>query len=216
MVRWLLCGGTVVVAAVLGGCGSAVTAQRHTSTGQTGGSTGLLSQLAQEGGGSAKGVELDEAAVDQARRAAGAAPTSAAKWDLYALAVFRLADANYVTGSQGFTSAGAHELEVLKSVWNRYLALNPTTPDAALAADVAFAFGSSGLGEYSVAETAQQIVSEDNPTSYKQYAELAYYAYLSHDAAVAELAQAKALSLAPASERAQLKSELNEIAVRAG
>jgi hypothetical protein len=107
------------------------------------GSTGLLSQLANQGTGSAAGVKVDETAMMKARRAANAAPTDVAAWDAYARAVFNLADTNYVSSEDGFTSAGAKELAVLKTVWNHYLSLNPAKPDGTLAADVAFAFGSS-------------------------------------------------------------------------
>jgi hypothetical protein len=178
------------------------------------GSTGLLSQLAQQGTGSATGVKIDETAVARAQRAVKASPDSAAVWDRYSRAVFALADTNYVTSESGFTSAGAKELTVLKSAWNRYLSLNPPKPDPTLAADVVFAFGQSGIDEYQLAETGQEIVAE-NDNSADSYATLAAYAYLAHEPDRAKLAEAKALSLAPKSERKTLESELATVAAQA-
>ena len=180
------------------------------------GSTGLLSQLAQQGTGSATGVKIDETAMEKAQRAAKAAPSSVADWDRYALAVFTLADTNYVTGTSrsGFTSAGAKELAVLKSAWNHYLSLDPAEPDQALAEDVAFAFGGDGYEEYAIAETAQEIVAEAHPNSWSDYASLAYDAYEAKDTNGGKLAGARALALAPKSTRAELKSELAELAAQ--
>jgi hypothetical protein len=178
------------------------------------GSTGLLSQLANQGTGSASGIKIDETAVEQAQRAVKRDPSSVAAWDRYARAAFTLADTNYVTTESGFTPAGAKELAVLKRAWYQYLSLNPTKPDSTLAADVAFAFGGSGIGEFSVAESGQEIVAEHD-NSADEYAQLAEYAYLAHERDSAELAEAKALALAPKSQRATIKSELAKIAEQA-
>jgi hypothetical protein len=175
------------------------------------GSTGLLSQLANQGTGSSTGIKIDETAVTEADRAVKREPSSAAAWDRYARAVFTLADTNYVTTEDGFTAAGAKELAVLKRAWYRYLALDPTKPDAALAADVAFAFGDSGIAEYAVAESGQEVVAE-NDNSADEYAQLAAYAYGAHEPDRAELAEAKALALAPKSQRKTIASELKKIA----
>jgi hypothetical protein len=97
------------------------------------GSTGLLSQLANQGTGSSTGIKIDETAVAKADRAVKRDPTSIAAWDGYARAVFTLADTNYVTSKSGFTPAGAKELAVLDHAWYQYLSLNPAKPDATLA-----------------------------------------------------------------------------------
>jgi hypothetical protein len=175
------------------------------------GSTGLLSQLANQGTGSATGVKIDETAVEKAHRALKREPSSTAAWDAYARAVFTLADTNYVTSESGFTPAGAKELAILKPAWYHYLSLSPAKPDATLAADVAFAFGESGIGEYSVAESGQEVVAEAH-NSADEYAQLAAYAYLAHERDRAELAEAKALALAPKSQRKTIQSELTKIA----
>jgi hypothetical protein len=177
-------------------------------------STGVLSQLANQGNGSATGIKLDEKEVAKAHRKAKAAPSSVAAWDAYARALFRLADTNYISTEDGFTSAGATELKVLKKAWQHYLSLDPPKPDSGLASEVAFAFGDGGIAEYPVAESAQEIVAE-HENSADGYAELAAYAYLAHEPDRGKLAQAKALSLATKSQRKTLKTELDEVAAEA-
>ena len=138
-------------------------------------STGVLSGLAQNGGGgSATGLKIDEAAVAKAERAAKAAPDSAAAWDAYATAAFQLASTGYVSGSTaattGYDKFGAKELAVVAAAWSHYLSLSPAKPDQTLALDVANAFGGSpGIEEFATAETGQEIVAQDNPTSYEDY-----------------------------------------------
>jgi hypothetical protein len=185
-------------------------------------STGVLSQLAQNGGGgSADGLKIAEKAVARTGRLARAAPNSAAAWDHYALALYELARSgdNYVTttstSTTGFTKSGAKVLATTNTAWQHYLSLSPRKPDEGLAADIAAAFGSSGIGEYAIAETAQEIVAEQNPTSYEQYAFLAEDAYLAHESDRAAIAQATALRLAPKSVRTELKADLAEIAAEA-
>jgi hypothetical protein len=184
------------------------------------GSTGLLSGLAQNGTGSASGFKVLENAVTKTRRAAKAAPNSAPAWDAYARAVFQLAYTNYVpataTTAAGFTTAGAQELAVLTPIWKHYLALAPAKPDAALASEIASAYGQQGIQVYPVAETAQEIVAASDATSYDQWAELAVYAYLAHEPGPAAIAQAKALKLAPKADRAQLNSEIDQVATQSG
>lgn len=197
----LLIGGGLVLFGVGGGSGS----------------TGLLSQLASQGNGSSTAVKLDETAVAKAKRDAKAAPSSASAWDRYARAVYNLAETNFVTASStdGYTTPGAEELlRVLKPAWSHYLSLNPPQPDKTLAADVADAFGlPPGIGSYPTAETAQEIVAEDNPKSSGEYYTLAIDAYLAHNAAQGQIAGARSLALAPTkADRTQIQAKLKEAA----
>lgn len=172
------------------------------------GSTGLLSQLAQQGSGSSSGIKLDETTMLKAQRTAKAQPNSVAAWDRYALAVYTLADTNYDTSVDRFTSAGYKELLILKSAWNHYLALSPANPDQSLAGDVSFAFGQNGIQEWKTAEGAAEVVATANPKSYSDYTYLALYAYLAKDKASGHLAEDHALAVAPKSERSQITSFL--------
>jgi hypothetical protein len=178
------------------------------------GGTGVLSQLAQNGGGSATGLKTYVTAVTRTERAAKAAPKSAAAWDKYATAVYHLASVGnnvVTTGTQpGYTASGALELGILDKAWNHYLALAPAKLDTDLAADVAAAFGASpGVQEYSIAESAQEIVTESKPKNFDEWTVLADDAYLAHDTDHAKLAEAKALKLAPKADRAQVSAYLS-------
>ncbi|MGA2470707.1 MAG: hypothetical protein ABSG64_08460 [Solirubrobacteraceae bacterium] len=174
----------------------------------------LLSGLAAHGNASVTAIRLYEAAVTRTQHAAKAAPNSAPAWDAYAKAVFQLADTNYFfatsTSAGGFTSYGAKELAALAPVWKHYLVLAPARADTVLAADVAFAFGSPGVHDYALAETGQEIVAAHYATSSDQWAQLAVYAYLAHEKDRAELAEARAISLAPVAARAALKAEITQ------
>ncbi len=194
----LLIGGGLVLFGVGGGAGS----------------TGLLSQLANQGSGSATGIKIAEKALVKAQKGVKATPNSPLAWDRYARAVFTLANTNYVASESGFTAAGAKELAVLKRAWNHYLSLSPPKPDATLAAEVVFAFGAQGIREYPVAETAQEIVAQSGKSA-GQYTELAAYAYLSHELDRGQLAEAKALSLASKSQRKTILSELASLKAQA-
>lgn len=199
----LLIGGGLVLFGVGGGSGS----------------TGLLSQLAQQGNGSSSGVRIDETAMLKAQKAAKAAPGNAAAWDRYAAAAYTLAETQFVssstsTASEGYTSAGAKLLLTrLAPAWKHYISLSPPHPDTTLAADVANAFGlPPGIGEYPTAESAQEVVAESNPNSAGEYYTLAIDAYLAHEPTQGKLAGARATALAPKAQRAQIVAKLKEAA----
>jgi hypothetical protein len=185
-------------------------------------STGVLSGLAQNGGGgSATGLKIYEADVTKTAHAAEAAPQSAAAWAAYASAAYNLATTgnNYVAATSstaaGFTSSGAKVLDLVATAWNHYLSLAPAHPDPQLAGEVANAFGGSGVSEWAIAESAQEIVAEDDASNYAEYADLAEDAYFAHEIDRAKLAAAKALSLAPKSQLKTLKADFAAIAAQA-
>jgi hypothetical protein len=199
----LLIGGGLVLFGVGGGSGS----------------TGLLSQLANQGTGSASAVKIDETAMLKSEKQAKAASSNPAAWDRYARDAYTLAETQYVAATSssttgGYTTAGAKELLAdLKPAWNHYLALNPPHPDTTLAADVASAFGlPPGIGEYAIAETAQELVAESDASSSGEYYTLAVDAYLAGEPSRGQLAGARALALAPKSERSQIQTKLKEAA----
>jgi hypothetical protein len=159
--------------------------------------------------------------VTKTARAAEAAPQSAAAWAAYASAAYNLATTgnNYVAATSstaaGFTSSGAKVLDLVATAWNHYLSLAPAHPDPQLAGEVANAFGGSGVSEWAIAESAQEIVAEDDASNYAEYADLAEDAYFAHEIDRAKLAAAKALSLAPKSQLKTLKADFAAIAAQA-
>jgi len=171
------------------------------------GSTGLLSQLAQQGTGSSNAVKVDETALRKAERKAKQSPDDATAWAAYVRDGYTLAATNDT--SSGWTAAGAKELAIVWRNWEHYLALKPPKPDARLAADLADAFGAPyGLHEWKRAEQAQEIVAEANPNSASQYAALAIYGYLAKDYSGGSIAQSKAYSLASKTQRKTILSDI--------
>ena len=117
----------------------------------------------------------------------------------------------YVTRTGEVTSKGRALYSEIAQSWNRYLALNPPAPNAELAQRMVAVFGEEGLKQPSAAVQVLQIAVAARPTSKALYAQLAVYAYRSHNVRVGDLAAAKAIALAPTSEQARLKTELAAI-----
>jgi hypothetical protein len=69
-------------------------------------------------------------------------------------------------------------------------------------------FGEEGLNQPAAAVQVLQIVVAARPKSAALYANLAIYAYKSHNVRVGDLASEKAVALAPAPERPRIKGQL--------
>jgi hypothetical protein len=136
-------------------------------------------------------------------------PNNVAAWEkLIDAQLHQAGNEGYVTRTGEVTSKGRALYSEIARSWNRYLALNPPTPNAELAQRMVAVFGEEGLKQPSAAVQVLQIAVAARPTSKALYAQLAVFAYKSHNPRVGDLAAAKAIALTPASERARLKSEL--------
>lgn len=130
--------------------------------------------------------------------------------------LFRQAGAgdNYNQTSGEFTTAARPTLAALAAAWQQYLSVNPNKPDPALAQDMVEIYGPSNnaLNQPSNALAAEQIVinNKANP-AFSDYESLAFLAFLAHNTREGDLAAAKAVDLAPAAQRAQLRTELKAI-----
>ncbi len=110
--------------------------------------------------------------------------------------------------SAGFTTAGARELAILRSAWNR-LPLARTDPagrDARGRCRVRV--GENGIAEFKTAESGAAIVAQANPTSYADYYTLALDAFLAKDKSNGEIAEARAVALAPTAQRKRSSTAL--------
>ncbi len=148
-----------------------------------------------------------EKALTKAEKAAAKHP-DAATWDAAGRAAYNLAEAYYVNNTtaagSGFEKQGFPVLAKLKVAWNHYLAVLPASPDQGLAADVASAFGAAptGIQLWATAEAAQEIVATGAPT-FSEYYTLAYDAYNAREISQGDLAGARAVALAPKSEKTE-------------
>ena len=100
----------------------------------------------------------------------------------------------YVSSTGVVSSKGKELFSQASEAWSRYIALNPPKPNAELAQLMVTVYSEAGLNK---------------PAAY--YSALAEYAYKAKNTRVGDLASAKAVSLAPAAQKARVKKQLAEI-----
>ena len=138
-------------------------------------------------------------------------PTNVAAWEKLTLAILHESGGEaYVNANTGTPTPKGKELLARASrSWERYLALNPPKANVELAKLMAQrVYTTEGLNQPASAVQALQIVVAAEPTSVSWYSQLAAYAYKAKNTRVGDLAAAKAVSLAPASERKRLEQDL--------
>ncbi len=138
-------------------------------------------------------------------------PNNAAAWEKLTAAQLHEAGGEAYISNGTLTSTGKELFSQTAQSWNRYLALNPPHPNPQLAQEMVRVFGQEGLNEPAEAVRVMQIVVAARPTSAALFAALAQYAYEAHNTRVGDLAAQKAISLAPAAQRARLQLELAQI-----
>jgi hypothetical protein len=171
---------------------------------------GLLDAIT--GGSSSSSNSAFSQILKNDQRRVAANPNDASAWADLARVHYQIAGqgANYNQATSTFTAAGKAELAQVGSSWDRYLALNPPSPDNSLARLMMVAFGPNGLNQPSRAVSAAEVVSQAQPIAIN-YAYLAQFAYQAGQIRKGDLAATKAVSLAPASERKQFQQQLAQI-----
>jgi hypothetical protein len=138
-------------------------------------------------------------------------PNNASAWENLAKNLLHEAGNEGNLTSTGAPNAKGKELYRRASqAWLSYLALNPHKPNSELAQLVFGIYGEEGLNEPAKAVQALNIVVTKRETA-SYYAQLAEYAYKAGNNSLGDLAAEKAVKLAPATERARLKTELAEV-----
>jgi hypothetical protein len=163
-------------------------------------------------GGSSTSVQVSSA-EKRADRAVRAHPRDPQAWA-------DLARARYQTAGQGenfnraanqgvgaFTTEGRAKLRTAAAAWQRYLALERRDPDPTLARLMANVYAETGLDEPAQAAAAMEIVTEQQPSA-SAYGTLAQYAYLADQERKGDLAAARAVQLAPATQRKLVRTQL--------
>jgi hypothetical protein len=137
-------------------------------------------------------------------------PANVAAWEKLTSAQLHEAGngETYVASNGQVTPKGKELYAATALSWERYLALNPPRPNIELAKRMVTVFDEEGLKQPAAAVQVLQLVVASEPKSAALYAKLAQYAYLAKNIRVGDLASAKAVSLAPAAQRARLKTEL--------
>jgi len=172
-----------------------------------GGQGGLLNALT---GNEGSGGAVYASQIKKYKKLIKEKPTDAAAWVSLTTAQLHEAGSEeyFSSATNQYTSKGKALLVEVASSWNSYLALNPEHPNPELAEKMLAVFGEEGLNQPAAAVQVLQIVIATKPPSEQRYAALAEYSYKAHNTREGDLAAAKAVSLAPAAQRKQLKTEL--------
>ena len=151
-------------------------------------------------------------AEKRAQRAVRVNPRDAAAWAELARARYLRAGQgeNYNETQQRFTEQGQEQLRSAAAAWERYLALEPSRPDANIARLMANAFAETALNQPAEAARALEIVTEQDPSS-AAFANLATYAWLAGQQRKGDLAAARAVALAPEERRRAVRSQLDRL-----
>jgi hypothetical protein len=138
-------------------------------------------------------------------------PSDVSAWEGLTTAQLHEAGGEAFVKEGKLTSKGKELFSEVGQSWNSYLALNPPKPNLTLAKEMVRVFGEEGLNNPAAAVQVLQIVVAAEPQSASLFGALAEYAYKAKNTRQGDLAAAKAVSLAPAAERARLKKELAEL-----
>jgi hypothetical protein len=173
-------------------------------------SGGLFDAIGLGGGNSPNTSNPLERIEDQAERRVRTSPDDAAAWAALARARYQLAGQgeNYDQARGTFTAKGRRQLSQAAQAWERHLALAGSRPDPAVARFMVQAYGPAGLNEPAKGVRAAEVVAEAQPSS-QTYFQLAVYAYAAGQTRKGDLAGARAVQLAPADQRAAVKSQVD-------
>jgi hypothetical protein len=122
---------------------------------------------------------------------------------------------NFDQETGAFKSGGRKELAQAAQSWSSYLALEPKTPDPNVATLMVQAFSPVGLNRPTEGVTAAEIVADARPSA-QTYYQLAVFAYAAKQTRKGDLAGKKAVELAPAAQRAAVKSQVDSAKTQGG
>jgi tetratricopeptide (TPR) repeat protein len=179
-----------------------------------GNTSGGLFDAINGGGNGGGGTSVDKVAqqrIDTYNKRLQANPGDQASWLGMARVRFQVANTgeNYNATQQAYTAKGLQQLREADKAWTRYLALDPTKPDPTTANLMVQAYGQAGLKQYPKAVSALEIVMDNRKESAGLYAQLAVLAAGANQTRKSELAEQKAIDLAPKAQRKQLKSDID-------
>jgi tetratricopeptide (TPR) repeat protein len=179
-----------------------------------GNTSGGLFDAINGGGNGGGGTSVDKVAqqrIDTYNKRLQANPRDQASWLGMARDRCQVSNTgeNYNATHQAYTAKGLQQLREADKAWTRYLALDPTKPDPATANLMVQAYGQGGLKQYTKAVAALELVMDNRKESAGLYAQLAVMAAGANQTRKSELAEQKAIDLAPKAQRKQLKSDID-------
>lgn len=176
------------------------------------GGGGLVDGLVGDGSGGGSATEAVDERIENQLARTRADPQDATAWANLAIARFQRANVDGIGSDGVYTEDGKRRLQLAGAAWERHLALEPEQPSERAANLMVQAYGENGLNELRKAVQAKQIVTDAaDPPSSNLYAQLAVLAYQAGDTRTGDLAATRAVDLAPADDRKQLRSTLDAL-----
>lgn len=174
-------------------------------------SGGLFDAFQSDGGGGTSADAAIEKRVETFEQRVRANPRDEAALVGLTKARFQVANSgeNFNQTEQAFTAQGLQELRQASAAWDRYVALDPKKPDVQTANLMVQAYGQAGLKQYDKAVQALEMVIDAREESAGLYANLAVLAAGANQTRKSELAEKKAIELAPKDQRKQLQSNID-------
>jgi hypothetical protein len=172
------------------------------------GGGGILNSLTGSEGSSGANYS---AQIEKYKKLAHKHPNDLYAWEQLTLAQLHESSNEAYATRTGVTSKGKELYRQAAQSWGSYIALNPPHPNVEIAEEMVKVFDEEGLNEPAEAVKVLQIVTAARPESASLYAALAEYAYKAHNTRIGDLAAEKAVALAPAAQRKELKTELAEV-----
>jgi hypothetical protein len=175
-------------------------------------SGGLIDAITNNNGNSGSGLGTYRNRVTQAQRQTTAHPKDPAAWASLARARFQLASASdyYDPNAGQWNGKGKQILGQASTAWQKSLNLaGPKKADDGVASLMVNAYSQGGLNRPAAAVTAQEVITEARPKS-ATFARLAILAWDAGQTRTGDLASQKAVSLADPTQRAVLKTQLDQ------
>jgi tetratricopeptide (TPR) repeat protein len=183
------------------------------SVGSSGLSGGIVDAITGSNSGGSTDNSSEQRLASQVRTAdakAKAAASDPTAWKDLAQARLRYANvgANFDPASSNYTAAGKRQLTAAGTAWDKYIALKPATPDESVARQMIQAY--IALGQPDKAVSTQEVLTQVDPTQ-QTFSNLAILAYQAGNLRTGDLAAGKAIDMAPADAKKDLKTQLDGI-----
>ena len=170
-------------------------------------SGGLVDAFTDDAQKSGDAVETVNKRIDAQLAKVRANPKDADAWAQLSIVRFQRAGIDGVAQDGSYTEAGKRRLGLAADAWERHLALDPKQPNLRAANLMVQAY--QGLDQLPKAVRAKQLVTAaEKPPSSNLYQQLAALAYQAGDNRLGDLASERAVDLAPADERKELRTAL--------
>jgi hypothetical protein len=174
-------------------------------------SGGLLDAIKGGSGSSSSADSVYKKQLKTMEQRAQANPQDPAAWA--ALTRLHFQQANNGEGfnqAQGaYTQKGLDQLGQASADWKKHLAVAGSKPDPNTASLMAQAYGQGGLKQYPAAVQAMEIYIDSQKATPQLYGQLAILAAAAKQTRKSDLAEQKAVSLAPKKDRKNLKQQID-------